>query len=404
MRTGPRKPIKKVCRGQSFVCQFKHPISGKKQYLNLGEGADADENLRALNAIFLNQENWRDIPDDTPEYIRKLWRGFTEVEPSHAVEGVAKAEADFWRRQYEEEVRAGMVKDAELAELRGRRYSGPTISLREAEKAFMGNFSAGHLDDAYRDDVRFIIAAFVASFNPDAPISDLSGQESEMRAWIERRKCEVGRMQQMRGYIIRFLEESGLSISRRAFRSWRSSQARPIVWLTDEQVAQLAECLPQYARDLFTVQVETGLRPTELATVEAKNIHGKMLVLAPLTEKLTLKMGSRTIPLSEKALEVLSRRTKGRRIAFPNGKAPWATQKYFCARYLKWLNAGKKAAEAKPGAKPLPPIDCRTGRRTAASLWLRRGLRIEQVAALLGDDVRTVRRHYARLLPQEVEL
>jgi hypothetical protein len=49
-------------------------------------------------------------------------------------------------------------------------------------------------------------------------------------------------------------------------------------------------------------------------------------------------------------------------------------------------------------------IDCRTLRRTFGSLQLRAGKKEHEVAALMGDRVDTVRRHYARVLAEEVPI
>jgi integrase len=47
-------------------------------------------------------------------------------------------------------------------------------------------------------------------------------------------------------------------------------------------------------------------------------------------------------------------------------------------------------------------IDCRILRRTFGSLQLRGGKRDVEVAALMGDRPETIRRHYARILAEEV--
>jgi integrase len=404
MPTNRRKPIQMSRRGQSFVANFRHPIRKKVVYLNLGNASEAEENLRALNAIFLDERNWRNLPEGTPALIRAAWLDLTPVPAGKAPEVLADIEADYWRRLYEQEAAASALKDQELTALRGRHYGGPTQTLEQALTNFTKNFDTPQRDDVYRKTVLSRLNAFVSAFGKDSPLSDLYGQEPEIRAWVERRGCKVGGMRQWRMALIRFLEESGLRISRRNFRGWRSAK-EPIIWMSHEQITQLTDCLCAYGKDLFELQLETGLRPTELPTIKSTDIHDRMLVLSPILPGLTLKQGTRTLPLTDRAKEILDRRLAGKRtIAFTTGKKPWPSQRWFCLQYRTWLDEAKASAEAKPGANPLPAIDARTGRRTAASLWLRRGFSCDQVAALLGDDARTVRRHYARLLPQEVNL
>jgi len=410
-----RRLIQMRRRGQSWTCTFKHPLTGKAVYANLGKSAQtAEHNLEKLNAIFLNEANWHVLPPDTPPEVRRMWSSMRKVsidksrptEKAQAGEAFAIAEADELRNMVEQQKEIIERREAELEDLRGGKYRRLTSPLAECLLKFTPTFDLPHLNKEYRRCFLWRLDRFVEKFGGTTPLGKMAGREKEIRAWVANMESSPGASNQWRTALCRFLEESGLKVDRRAFGPF-ANPPKPILWLDADQATALGEFLTPYARDLWQVQVDTLLRPTELATIKSNDVsaaNGKSLLTLSTLDHLRLKQGSRTIPLSYRATMVLNRRFKENTIAFPNGEGkPWTSQRWFCMEYHRMLQEGKRAAEAELKIT-LPPIDSRTGRRTGASLLLRKGYSLEQVATLLGDDIRTVRRHYARLLPQEINL
>ena len=399
-----RKPTKISWRGGSATCQFWHPLLQRNIRVQLGDAGSARINRDKLDRIRFDENLWYNLPEDTPEHIVTAWTQNREfAPPERAGEEVERAEAQFWRAQYQLEVQARKALEREVGELRGRRYGSPDVTLGAAQTTFLATLKKSPKDKDHRDDTRFIVNALVRHFGATTPLGDLANREPQLRAWIEARRGKeggsltIGRMRQIRMTICRFLEDSGLRIDRVAFKGWRErGEQQPITWMSDEEVAAQIERMGgpgNYWADLFSLQCQTGLRPTEIPTLKILDVDldRGVLTLSEGGGDLTLKQGSRTIPLSETAKEILKRRIAAAKDGFlfpaDRGKR-WCNQKYFCRFYNRYLQV----------------TDARMGRRTAGSLWLRAGMRVEHVAALLGDDPKTVRRCYARILSHEVTL
>lgn len=175
-----------------------------------------------------------------------------------------------------------------------------------------------------------------------------------------------------------------------------------IRWLEAKSADELHKHLPAPWADIFQIQCQIGLRPSEVPTLKrtdfAPDLHTLTLSPVPRTE-LTLKTGPRTIGIHRypEVLPVFKKLLKATEhdLLFSNDGEPWDLA-YFMTQYRDALKTAARAARIKTN------VDARIGRRTCASILLRTGKSVEQVAALLGDDPKTIREHYAAILPHEV--
>jgi len=410
------------------VVRFEHPLRKKTVRFPLGESArDAATALEWLNRVFMDPTHWHNAPANMPRALWKEWSGPSAVSTTDAaakdaegqglpVDGDAVAalrllldDANREILRLQEELRR-MEREAEHwkgAKIR----TGPCPTLAEAFAAWKKTALAGK-SERHRANVFGDVGRFVRQFGESVQVDDLRGAEARINAWLHSMPGRKGgglapsRRQQMRIAILKFLLDSGLRLDRKALPSAKAAEIRKargaIHWLTKPEAEKLAKKLPQPYADAFRVQVGTGLRAEELLTLHRSNFSehdgGHVLTLAPLGV-LRLKNGPRTIkPLPDSVWRIVARRLKAGDVVFPNPRTKGAETdaRNWDQRYARALHA------ARVEAKIATPVDCRTGRRTCASLLLRAKEPIENVAALLGDRVDMVREHYARILPSEV--
>lgn len=265
------------------------------------------------------------------------------------------------------------------------------------------------------------LARFLKHFDPGADgqldgarleVDEFNGREQDLSEWIQGlmktngAPLSGGRRNQIRDVVLKLLEGAGVFIVRekvaragkRALRAGRGA----IRWLERAQAAAVAAALPDPWSDYFQVQVAMGFRPDELITLKRGDFHGDdfaTVSLSPLNH-LTLKLGTRTLKVPSHLRALLERRFDKNELLFPCPETgeTWPSARWYNRCYHRALKAAGVAAGVKFA------LDCRTARRTAASLWLREGMSVERVAVRLGDNAATVREHYAAILPQEVEV
>jgi site-specific recombinase XerD len=175
-----------------------------------------------------------------------------------------------------------------------------------------------------------------------------------------------------------------------------------IRWLEGKSANELHNHLPKPWSQVFQIQCQIGLRPSEVPTLKrtdfAPDLHTLTLSPVPRTD-LTLKTGPRTIGIHRypEILPVFRDLLDSTRedLIFNDRGKPWNLDQ-FMKQYRRALRAAASAAGIRT------KVDARIGRRTCASILLRTGKSVEQVAALLGDDPKTIREHYAAILPHEV--
>lgn len=449
-----RKALQKKFEDRLWVVRFRHPLSQKVMRISLGPDQHiADGKLTLLNRVFLDSTKW--AAPDLPKDLLDAWNGAkagVRVNPHGiVVDGVAipvsagstaammsvierltgelaqaRAEATSYRKQ--------------LESVLGRKVRvGPAPILREALDLYKTRYLGRDAD--HTKTVIYDLERFVKDFGASTAIDDIEGKEKKIEGWLSglsitrrdaagneiTRPISSGRRLQIRGNVLKFLNDNGAHIVRKEIARPKRKDIRSerggIRWLEKKEAEALAAALvwtkptakkkkhapnpvapkdQHYWSDLFRIQCGTGLRPDELITLHKNNFSDGLtkLTLAPL-DGLSLKQGSRVIALPEQVQAIVRKRLKGNAsgILFPHPDtgAAWVNPKAYNKRYREAL----RASATKAGIDTL--VDCRTGRRTCGSILIRKGMTITQVAALLGDRESTVKEHYASLLPSEVD-
>jgi len=429
-----RKPIHHKYEGKQFAVRYRHPLAGRVVRLVLGtERKEADGFLNELNAIFLHETNWHTPPEKTSSFVLDAWRaplgGVQVTEKGIVVNGLVVEGAG---------EHAGVVaglhavvqaQDSEIASLRaenrritvilkreyGKKYvDAPTKTLRQALDFWTETFKGG--DEQHRLNVVCDLNRFIAHFKPDTGVDSIEGKERDILSWLNGIKVTLGprtgtaisagRRAQIRRHCLKFLEDSGAVMARKAIPAPKDSEIRrdrgAIRWLERSQAEAMHKNLEPFFADMFLTQITLGLRPEELLTLKATDFSPeyKILTLSPNGE-FTLKTGSRSFSLATlpELRKMFERRAKANELIFPNPTTdePWKNAHWFNRNYRRKLRAAAVAAGV------TMKIDNRIGRRTCGSLLLRGGKSVEEVAALLGNSPDVCRAHYAAILAREVD-
>lgn len=431
-----RQQLSKQWGGEQFFVRFRHPLFAQK-IVRIVLGADsvrAEARLNWLNLIFMSPANWEHPPETVPPDVVSLWFMSDQKQPvKRADMGSAElqAEVEFWRSEARRLQDVVHEKDRQIAHLLGGKVrQGPSPLLEDAAKIWIGKYK--NRDNEHMRNVRCEITRFVNHVGGKTEADAFFGKEKRIADYLAQLCISPGRRNQIRSMLLRFLEDSGvvldrtkvLAANRKAVRAARG----PIRWLEREQAEALAELLPEYWSDVWRVQVGLGLRPTEVITLTRAAFSGDYasVTLQPL-KHLTLKTGSRQLQVPGIVREIVKRRFQDGDILFPQvnyrkkryAGGPWHSENWFCRIYLENLRRAVDALNEAVGHAFTAEdgrlqdegqmlavriaIDARLGRRTSGSLLLRSGQSIEGVAAFLGDDVRTVKEHYAALLSHELD-
>ncbi len=434
-----RKALKMIqeARGKAWVAYFRHPVKNRTVRFPLGDSPGvAKTALDWLNTVFMIEANWTKAPAGLPKDIADAWGfddGSIETLPGGKLRqrkkeipvdrdelAAAKMDAEFYRVEYEKLLLEFKALRKEAEHWRGRKLrTGPSPTLKKAFDTFMGNYKGRDAD--HTKNVRYDLERFMLHFDPagdgreageSIEVDELSGREKDIDSWLrglvtsKNLPLGAGRRDQIRKIVLKFLEDSDVAIDRKAITRAGKKEVRAdrgaIRWLERSLADAVANALEAPWNDYFRIQVAMGFRPDELLTLKRADFSGEnfeMVALSPL-DHLTLKQGSRRIRVPEALREILMRRFEENALyLFPDPKTgkPWGDPKKYNLQY----NAALKKAGAAAGV-PFT-MDCRIGRRTCASLLLREGVGVERVASMLGDDPKTVREHYAAILPHEVD-
>ena len=166
-----------------------------------------------------------------------------------------------------------------------------------------------------------------------------------------------------------------------------------------------------------------GWRPTEVALLQKVNVTKTHIELMPVQEERLgtwhAKTGRRVVQIHSDVEAVVKRRMKQSksRLLFPFVRKKTERGKLHRRRttakglleeawdpsvlskqYVSKLRSAAKAAKIKK------KVDSRILRRTFGSLALRAGITVEALATVMGNRPAIIRKHYARLLPNEVSL
>ena len=312
---------------------------------------------------------------------------------------------------------------------KGKRLSKKECgTLKEEEKRYLDVFEERKGDREYAKDVVLVIKRFVREMGPDKNVADVD--EHAVAEWLLLYKSPEGnpigetRRKFVRTAVLKFMSSATKNSFDRAAvpvvstHSIRREQ-KEIIWLEREDaerlVASMYKLHGEYWGDAARIQLDQGWRPEELLMLRTDLASEKTITL-DVVEGEAAKTGKRTIQVPGTALEAVTRRiAAGALVLFPrrglkeNARKPHlercgpihATMWYptvFDKTYLQLLRSAAADAEIKKR------IDCRILRRTFGSLQLRAGKRDLEVAALMGDRPETVRRHYARILAEEITI
>jgi len=416
----------------------KHPVRKKTVCFSLGLAAEAPGNIEKLNAVYMDVTLHLNPPQDKlPARLWEQWVGPDNVLSLHGsgktMQGgkvntdtpeevaIVRAEKDGLHRQIEALLKKVERQGLELEALRGAKYRKGTFpTLGEAKSAFMAAYTGRDRSHTY--NVSWDLDRFVAKFGAHVKADELEGREDEISSWL--RSLKVGekyigpsRRMFIRTYAIALLKFAGAMIDKskveRPSKKDIKTARGPIRWLSKDQAEKVLKHLPAYFADAFNLQVAVGLRPSEILTLKRSDFTDDFteLTLSPLGE-LSLKTGSRTLPIPEALRPMLALRARVCDIIFPEpvgkvvrkarakknatrsrmgqaeGGRPWRDPKAFDRRFFKAL----KAAALKAKINIL--VDSRIGRRTCASLLLQGNVSADKIAALLGNSAAMILSHY----------
>jgi site-specific recombinase XerD len=146
-------------------------------------------------------------------------------------------------------------------------------------------------------------------------------------------------------------------------------------FLSETEYEKLLDMAPPTARDRITFLAHTGLRASEFASLQTKNIELEASVITVIGKG----RKRRTIPLNEPAREVLPRLKIGTRNAL----------------YLSFSRLARRAG--------IPEFGPHALRHYFATQLLLRGVPIVKVSLLLGhSSIRTTQESYSHILPADL--
>ena len=409
--------------GDKYFVRLRHPILKKIVCFSLGRKGEVQDNLEKLNTIFLNPDNWLNPPKETPHKIREQWlgpegivklRGNTiskagkQTKPDSAETARLLVENEALRLEREQLLQRIEAQARELEALRGKKYQkGLYPTLKDAIDTWLNRYKGRDKDHA--NTVAWDLRRFEAKFGGSERIDKLEGREGEINAWIRSLENRDGkplsgsRRMQIRLYVLKMLTDNGIQVDRnkldRVTRKDIRKSRGSIRWLTRVQAEALAGYLKAPWADMFRVQCAIGLRPDELLTLHRRNFNADLssLNLEPL-KHLTLKTGSREIPIPRAIRPIIELRLRQNEVVFPEPETgqPWHNPKNFNRRYKEALEAAVAKTNALPDITKRINIavDSRIGRRTCASMLIQDNVSAEKVAKLLGNTPGMVLEHY----------
>lgn len=389
------------------------------------------------------------VPDDDSE-----WPGFIEVKlpyPEAAktltfAEGykLAVAELEDLRKAYERQ--AAELKDVKeekaALEVKLKRYNKRAAkaakvgTLAEEAEKYLTDYYTRKVSKKRHGIMRSTVNRFTEAMGKDRKADDIS--EAEVSKYVQSYHAADGRaITEERRHAIRlavctFMEAitDGVFDRKRVKRVSTHSverERRTPVYLEPAEAAALLKKMKQlhgqYWHDFAAVQLHMGWRPTEVALLQKANVTKTHIELVPVKEENLgtwhAKTGRRVVQIHADVEAVVKRQMKlsNGDLLFPFPQKKTAKGKLrkrqtkakglleegwdhdvLSKEYVAKLRTAAKAAEIKK------KVDSRTLRRTFGSIAIRAGLTVEEVATVMGNRPQIVRRHYARLLPDEIVL
>lgn len=300
--------------------------------------------------------------------------------------------------------------------------------------------------DGTLQSVKSKLMRFADSLPPDIMAGDVSAKQvieylAAVKSGKYRRKYDTGNpgrehIRLVGVYICAMLEhQTGGMFKDVAVKDWLKKHNSPNAkddepeypyWIDQADVDRLCEHLPEYWKAAALIQWSGAFRPTELPALQsdkatigpetrieiARILDGKRVVWSAKTKQSYGKVHQ--LKAAEPTIKKL--KARGRFLLFPNdstlhgGRTPhykrdefakkhqlWSG-KYFCEQYLPQL-----IVAAKKAGLDVERFDSRTLRRSAGKrVLLLTGYDINRTAAFLRDQPKTVLKHYASIIPDDV--
>jgi len=406
----------------NFVSNF-----GKKSEVSV-----PSEGLPGLDAADLDKaEFWENSSDPNAPLVAALLIQCNSL--SKEVERLRENEAKMLAT-IEEQTQTAHKLEQEKAELtrernhwKGRKLSRKECGTLDQEKTkYLAYFKQRKLDPEYIKDVVIAVDKFVRQFGPTMNVADVD--EHKVSEWLQLYRSPKGtpiserRRKFLRTVVLKFLSTiTNRSFDREAVAKVTSHSIRreqkEIIWLERLDAERLVKTMyalnGDYWGDLARIQLDQGWRPEELIMLRTDLASDRTITL-DVVEGEAPKTGKRSIQVPISARVAVRRRmTAGTAVLFPRvgltekarkpklpRSGPLHREMWYPRSFDKVYLSLLREASTSSGISAT--IDCRTLRRTFGSLQLRGGKKEHEVAALMGDLVDTVRRHYARILAEEV--
>ena len=201
----------------------------------------------------------------------------------------------------------------------------------------------------------------------------------------------------------------------RRAKAWGRSETTRHRFLSPEEFSRLLETAPSFMRAQYATLALGGLRIDELMNIPPGHVHlpthihiGPWGDWAPKGYPRYTR-GVRDVPVHRGTLLPLLEEYRdewaGERAFFvnPTNGEPWGYKSFLRRFELDIKAAGMVYGQRKAGKRQPEGITPHTLRHTLASWLAQADVQLMKIAAILGDTEETVRRHYAHLLPADLD-
>ncbi|MCB9893323.1 MAG: hypothetical protein H6839_02620 [Planctomycetes bacterium] len=357
---------------------------------------------------------------------------------------LAVAEIEDLRKAYERQAfeLRDLKEEKAALEVKLRRYNKRAAkaakvgTLAEEAEKYLKDYYTRKVSKKRHGIMRSTINRFVEDMGRDRKADDIS--EADVTKYVQSYHAADGKaITEERRHAIRlavctFMETvtDGVFDRKRVKRVSTHSverERRTPVYLEPAEAAALLKKMEElhgrYWHDFAAIQLHMGWRPTEVALLQKSNVTKTHIELMPVKDENLgtwhAKTGRRVVQIHDDVAGVVKRRMKQSDglllFPFPRTKSSkgklnkrrtdakglleeaWDPD-VLSKQYLPKLRGAAKAAKLQK------KVDSRTLRRTFGSLAIRSGVSVEAVATIMGNRPQIVRKHYARLLPDEVSL
>lgn len=271
------------------------------------------------------------------------------------------------------------------------------ISLFEYTQNFLNYSKSIHTSKTHK--AYLLTLSYIKNFLGDILLKQVT--QSKMSIYFERR-IEKSSIYQARKDLIccnslfnKAIAEGYISQNPcKEIKKYRLPQKQPLFFSELEFDLLLSKVKENDLKELFVFAVQTGLRQMELITLEWSHINFKdRFLILDNREYLTKSKKIRTIPLSIKAMQILTERerTKTSCLVFTFNKKPinpnYISQKF--KAYVREANIN-------------PKLNFHSLRHTFASWLVQRGVSIFHVSTLLGHSSVNVTQIYSHLRSEDL--